>query len=154
MGLGRFHIIEKGDNELIVDYIHGDHGSIGVLVKVAFDNLQHADNEEARRFAFDIALHVAAFHPLYLSAAVVPAEYADEQRHIFRKQAEALGKPEKITEGIVRGKLRKHLSEICLLEQPFVKDEKQSVNQQVVQVGARIGGSIRIVDFVYLRAGA
>ena len=154
MALGRFYLLEKRANELIVDYTHGDHGSIGVLVKAALDGPQHVDNKDVRRFVFDVALHVAAFHPLYLSTAAVPDEYRDEQRDIFRKQAEALGKPEQITEGIVRGKLRKHLAEVCLLEQPFVKDEKQSVDQQAARIGTQVGTTIDIVDFVYVRVGA
>ena len=154
MGLGRFYIVERDANELIVDYIHGESGSIGVLVKARFDDSRHIESEEVRRFVFDVALHVAAFHPLYLSPDAVPAEYIDEQKQIFRAQAEKLGKPEKITDGIVHGKLRKHRSEICLLEQPFVKDEKQTVSQRAAQLSAQSGGAIQIVDYIYLRAGA
>ena len=96
---------------------------------------------------------MAAFAPRFLSPDDVDASYRDEQEQIFRTQAEALGKPEKVTEGIVRGKLGKHLSEICLLEQGFVKDEKQKVKQVLAGLGKRLGEKVSVAEFRYFKVG-
>ncbi|MDY7030262.1 MAG: translation elongation factor Ts, partial [Spirochaetota bacterium] len=111
------------------------------------------ENDQVKEFAFDCALHIAAFNPLYLSRDRVDAEYTREQESIFRKQAENLGKPEKVLEGIVKGKLNKHYSEICLLDQGFVKEEKKSVAQKLKEVASQAGGKLEIVDFIYYKVG-
>ena len=93
--------------------------------------------------AFDLALHVAAYAPPFLTADGVTEDYLAEQEAIFRKQAEALDKPAKVVDGIVKGKLRKHLQEICLVEQAFVKDQKQSVKQLVAGLGKELGAEVQ-----------
>jgi len=125
MAIKRLRVLEIGENNLVVDYIHGE-GAIGILVKLEAESVETLEKEEVKTFAFDCALHVAAFNPRYLSRETVPEEYVKEQEEIFTTQAENLGKPEKVIAGIVKGKMNKHFSEICLLDQPFVKDDKKS----------------------------
>lgn len=152
IALRRFSVMEKEDNEIIQDYIHGE-GRIGVLVKIKAAEAKHLDQEELKQFAFDIALHIAAYNPRFLDRNSVDGAYMDEQKAIFLKQAENLGKPEKVIEGIVKGKLNKHLSEICLLNQGFVKDDKQPVEKVMKAVGDSIGGVVEIKDYIYFSVG-
>lgn len=152
MSLKRFTTMEIGENELVRDYIHGE-GSIGVLVKAQADTPKVLEDEGVKQFVFDTALHIAAFNPLYLDRDSVDEKYRTEQEGIFRKQAENLGKPEKVLEGIVKGKLNKHYSEVCLLEQNFVKDEKQTVDKVMKNTGKEAGGELTISNFAYFRVG-
>ena len=152
ISIKRFKTFEISENEICVDYIHGE-GSIGVLVKLHSDDKSLLDNEKTKEFAFDCALHIAAFSPLYLSQDVVDEAYSKEQTEIFMKQAENLGKPEKVLQGIVKGKLNKHFAQICLLDQPFVKDDKTSLGKVLENLEKEVGGKITIADFVYYRVG-
>jgi elongation factor Ts len=152
MSIRRFETIEIGKNELVLDYIHGE-GRIGVLVKIAVENESYLTDDRVKAFAFDCALHIAAFNPGYLSRDTVDKNYIDEQEAIFQKQAENLDKPEKVIVGIVKGKLNKHLAGICLLDQPFVKDEKLSVKKVSENLSKECGGSITISDYKYYRVG-
>lgn len=153
MALRRVARITASDSELLVDYIHGETGRIGVVVKLAVDKPEFLENDAVKQFAFDSALHVAAFNPLFLSEESVDPAYLKEQEEIFTTQAKNLGKPEKVVQGIVKGKMRKHLSEISFVNQPFVKDEKKTVKQVADEVGKEIGGSVAITDFRYFRVG-
>lgn len=152
MGLKRLHSVAIGENDIIADYIHGE-GKIGVLIKAKVGDGAMRENEEVKSFVFDCALHVAAFNPLYLSREDVDADYIKEQEEIFTKQAEGLGKPEKVIAGIVKGKLNKHLSEIVMLDQGFVKEEKKKVSDIMKDVGKNAGGSIELIEFLYYRVG-
>lgn len=152
MSLKRLKVLDIAENELVVDYIHGE-GSIGILVKLSADNADILKNESVKSFGFDCALHIAAFNPKYLSRENVPADYIKEQEEIFMAQAKNLGRPEKVLEGIVKGKLNKHFSEICFLDQPFVKDDKQSVSKVMAAVAKEAGGKLSISDFVYYKVG-
>lgn len=153
MGFRRFAGMTADDNELIVDYVHGDGGGIGVLVKIKVDKPELLENEAVKQFAFDVALHVAAYNPPYLAPETVPEQYKTDQEEIFKKQAEGMGKPEKVIDGIVKGKMKKHLSEITLEEQPFVKDDKRSVKQVAKELGEEAGGLVAVSDFLYFRVG-
>ena len=150
--LRRTRLLEAADDELIVDYVHGE-GRIGVLVKIKSEKAEALKNPLIQEFAFDAALHIAAFNPLYLSKDKVSPAYIKEQEEIFTKQAENLGKPANVLAGIIKGKLNKHLSEICLLDQPFVKDDKRSVTQVMNDLGKDVGSKITISDYAYFRVG-
>ncbi len=152
MSLKRIKTMAVAENEYAVDYIHGA-GNIGVIVKLKADNPALFAKESVKAFAFDCALHVAAFSPVALSEKQVPAEYMKEQEEIFKKQTENLGKPENILQGIIKGKISKHLSEICFLNQPFVKDDKKKVMQVIADVSKEAGGKIEIADYVYYKLG-
>jgi elongation factor Ts len=152
MGLKRLKSIPVESNAVVADYIHGE-GKIGVLVKATVDSDALLSNDDVKSFVFDCALHIAAFNPLYLTREDVDPEYLKEQEEIFTTQAENLGKPEKVVAGIVKGKLNKHLSEIVMLEQGFVKDEKKKVTDMMKEVGKNAGGTIELTEFVYYRVG-
>ncbi|MDR1931821.1 MAG: translation elongation factor Ts [Spirochaetales bacterium] len=152
MSLRRAGAIEYGVNSVVVDYIHGG-GRIGVLVKASADKPEALQNQAVGAFIFDCALHIAAFNPLFLSEKDVDPEYLKEQEEIFTKQAENLGKPENVLQGIIKGKLKKHLAEVCFLEQPFVKDDKKSVKQVLADTGKQAGAVVTIDQYIYYRVG-
>lgn len=119
---------------VIGDYVHG--GRIGVLV-----DLEGGDESLAR----DIAMHIAALNPLHVSADDVPAAAREKEREVLSAQAEAEGKPPEIVEKMVEGRLRKHLSEITLLGQPFVKDGDVTVGKLLEQHSAKVNRFERMV---------
>lgn len=148
----RFKCLQAADNEMLVEYVHGV-GSIGVLVKLQAADKSALNNEEVKAFAFDCALHIAAFNPLYLNRDAVDPAYISEQEEIFTKQASNLGKPENVLAGIVKGKINKHLAEICLMNQGFVKDEKQTVEAVMKEIGKKTGTELKIAEYLYYKTG-
>lgn len=152
MSLKRFIVWDIADNQFVSSYVHGE-GSLGVLVKFEAENGDVFNQDAVKEFAFDCALHVAAFSPRYLSQSAVDADYVAEQTEIFTKQTLALGKPEKVVPGIVQGKLNKHYSEICFLQQPFVKDDSQSVEKVLANLSKEVGTKISITDYALYRVG-
>jgi elongation factor Ts len=152
MALKRFAVMELADNETTSAYIHGE-GSIGVLVRLAAEDPAVLADERLKEFLFDCALHIAAFNPMYLSDATVDSEYLEEQKDIFTKQVAAMDKPANVIEHIVKGKLQKHLSEVCFLQQPFVKDDKSSVSQVLAALAKELGTKLEIIDYIYYRVG-
>lgn len=153
MAVSRCETITAGDDEILSDYIHGDSGRIGAIVRIAASSADLLKSDTVREFAFDIALHVAAFRPQYLSGDAVDTAYRAEQEEIFLAQAKKLGKPDNVLQGIARGKMKKHLSEICLLEQGFVKDEKRTVAQVAKDLGKELGGEVAVSGYVYYSVG-
>ncbi|MHC1693434.1 MAG: translation elongation factor Ts [Sphaerochaetaceae bacterium] len=152
MSLKRFQLSEIAKDTLVAQYIHGE-GSLAVLVFLKSDKPEALKTDEVKNFAFDCALHIAAFNPLYLSSQMVDADYVKEQTEIFTVQTLALGKPEKVVAGIVQGKLNKHYSEVCFLQQPFVKDDTQSVEKVMASVSKSVGANLSVSSYTYYRVG-
>lgn len=152
IALRRFRSVTLAAGDRVAHYLHGE-GNIGVLVKLHAADPAKAQAESMGQAAFDLALHVAAYAPPFLTAERVGADYLAEQEAIFRTQAEALDKPLKVLDGIVKGKLRKHLQEVCLVEQPFVKEPKRSVKQVLAELGTELGTEVSVVDYVYYKVG-
>lgn len=156
MGLKRLKVLTAANNEYLTSYIHGD-GLIGVVVKLASDKPAVFQDEKVKTFAFDLALHIAAFNPLALDRTKVDPAHLAEQEEIFRKQMDQdekmKGKPTNVVDSILKGKVNKYLSEICLLDQGFVKDEKLSVAKVLEDLGKHVGANIRVADYVYFRVG-
>lgn len=148
----RVKLIKAGEGEFLVDYLHGN-GKIGVLVKLATKPADLIDRSEVKELGFDIALHVAAFNPVYLSKERVDPSYLKEQEEIMAKQVEGMDKPQNVLDGIIKGKLSKYLSSICLLEQGFVKDEKKPTSSVVSSLAKELGGEIEVLDFVNFKQG-
>jgi len=153
MELRRFRVLEAGPSGLLRDYVHGEEAKVGVLLRFALSSAALRENPRVREVTFDLALHAAAFSPAFLSRDKVPADYAQEQQEIFTKQAASLGKPENVLKGIVQGKVNKHLSEICFLEQPFVKDPNQKVVKVLEALSKEVGGKVELADYVYYKVG-
>ena len=137
---------------LIDSYIHTG-GKIGVLVEINCESDFVARNIEFQAFAKDICMQIAASNPQYLSRDEVPDGIVEHERDILATQAAAEGKPEKAVEKIVAGRLEKFYSEVCLLDQPFIKDPKKTINGLLGEIAAKIGENIVIRRFVRYQLG-
>ncbi|MBN1617378.1 MAG: elongation factor Ts [Spirochaetales bacterium] len=152
MALTRIVTLTAGPDEYIARYIHSDKKT-GVLIMLKGDKGEVVSNKTVQDFAYDCCLHVAAFTPLYINSEAVDKNYIQEQTDIFTKQVAELDKPEQVKAGIVQGKIKKHLAEICFLEQPFVKDDKLSVSKKMDEVGASAGGKLSLSRMVLFQLG-
>src|SRR5208337_4319790 len=142
MQLRRIVSLPVAANEVLVEYIHDNR--IGVMLRFSLGDPNVKDSPRVKEILFDCALHAAAFGPLFLSRDKVNPEFLKEQEEIFAKQAENLGKPPNVLQGIIKGKMNKMLSEICLLEQPFVKDDKRKVSKVLEELSKEAGTKIDI----------
>ncbi|MCX4267381.1 MAG: translation elongation factor Ts [Lachnospiraceae bacterium] len=153
LSIRRFEKI-TAENGCIVSYIHGG-GRIGVLV----DAEASVVNEEVKGALMNIAMQIAALSAKYISNADVPEEYKKHEKEILMAQVEndpsVAGKPEKVIEGIINGRLNKELKEICLLDQVYVKaeDGKQTVAQYLDSVAKAVGGTVKIRKFIRFETG-
>jgi len=138
---------------LVGSYIHPG-GKLGVLVEVNCESDFVARTEEFQALVKDVAMHVAASNPPYLRREDVPEDVIAREKNIYEVQAREGGKPEKIVERIVQGKLEKFFEEVCLLEQPFVKEPDQSVNQLVSSLVAKLGENIVVRRFQRYQLGS
>jgi len=137
---------------LVSSYIHAG-GKIGVLVEVNCETDFVARNEEFQTMVKDIAMHIAAARPLFIQREEVPQDFLDRERGIFREQAIGSGKPEKIVDKIVEGRLDKYYGEVCLMEQPFVKDTDITTKDLITRNIAKIGENIQIRRFARYELG-
>ncbi|HHY92238.1 MAG TPA: translation elongation factor Ts [Firmicutes bacterium] len=137
---------------IVEAYIHLG-GKLGVLVEVNCETDFVARTPEFREFARDIAMQVAAANPQYLTREDVPAEVLAKEREILRAQTLNEGKPEKVVDRIVEGRLERFYSENCLMEQPFIKDPDKKVSDLLTEKIARIGENIVIRRFVRFQLG-
>lgn len=129
----RFELVTKSDNEVFGTYIHMG-GKIGVLVVL------EGSNEEVAK---DVAMHAAAMRPKYLDIESVPTEDLDKEREIQKQVAINEGKPDNIAEKMVEGRIKKYYKEVCLTEQPFVKNDDMSVSEFVKLNGGKIISMVR-----------
>ena len=137
---------------IIDSYIHGN-GRIGVLVEVNCETDFVAKNEEFRSLVKDIAMQIAASNPKYISKEDVPQEVIEKEKEILKAQAINEGKPEHIAEKIVEGRIAKFYEEVCLLEQPFIKDPDKKVSELIMEKIAVIGENITVSRFVRFERG-
>jgi elongation factor Ts len=136
----------------IASYIHAG-GRLGVLVEVNCETDFTGRTEEFTALAHDLAMHIAASNPICISPEDMPPEVVEREREIYRTQALEQGKPEKIVDKIVEGKLKKFYTENCLLSQPFVKDPDKTVEDLLNEMRAKTGENIQIRRFVRFQLG-
>lgn len=137
---------------LVQSYIHLD-GKIGVLVEVNCESDFVARNVEFRELAKNICMQIAASNPRYISSEEIPSEELEEEKEIIRSQLKDTKKPPEILEKIVQGKLNKYYGEVCLLDQPYIRDDKISVKQLVASYIAKFGENIKIKRFARFELG-
>lgn len=137
---------------LVDSYIHFG-GKIGVLVEVNCETDFVAKTDDFKSFVRDIAMHIAAANPQYLSRDDVPQAVVDKEREILRVQTLNEGKPEKIADKIVDGRISKFFKEVCLLEQAYVRDPDKTVQDVVMENIAKFGENINIRRFVRYEMG-
>ena len=135
---------------LVESYVHTG-SKVAVLLSVGSDSSEVHSNELVVSMAKDICMHIAATSPVCVSRDEVPSELVDKEKEIAQAQAE--GKPPQAVEKIISGKLEKYFSGVSLLEQPFVKNPDQSIQQFVDQVGKEIGSQLKVEKFLRFQVG-
>ena len=135
---------------LIESYIHSNN-KIGVLLEVNCETDFVARNEEFRRFAKDVCMQVAASSPAYVSREEVPKSITDREKEMLKEHLK--GKPENVAGKIVEGKLEKFYSEVCLMDQPFIKDDKMTIREYLGSLIGKIGENIVVRRFVRFQLG-
>jgi elongation factor Ts len=137
---------------IVTSYIHGN-GRIGVLLEVNIETDFAAKNEDFQQFARDIAMQVAAMNPKYVRRSEVPEDIVEKEKAILKAQALNEGKPEKVVEKIIEGRIDKFFKEICLEEQQFIKDTDKTVQGLTTELISRIGENIKIRRFTRYEMG-
>jgi elongation factor Ts len=143
----------RAANEGIIDaYVHPGN-RVGVMVEVNCETDFVARNQEFRDFVHDLTLQVAAANPLYISRDDVPQSLVDSKTDIYIRQALAEGKSEAVVEKIIKGRLDKFYAEVCLLEQPFIRDQERTVATLLIDLIAKVGENIEIRRFCRYQLG-
>jgi elongation factor Ts len=137
---------------LVASYIHAG-GKMGVLVEINCETDFVAKTEDFQTFVKNIAMHVAAANPQYIRREEVPSEVLERERRIYRSQALDAGKPEKVIDKIVEGKMERFYSEFCLLEQTYIKDSDLTVKEVLDTMIAKVGENITIRRFCRFQLG-
>ncbi|ANY75519.1 translation elongation factor Ts [Paenibacillus ihbetae] len=137
---------------VVESYIHGG-GRIGVLVEINCETDFVGKTDQFKEFARDIAMHIAAASPKYVRREEVPAEELEKEKEILKNQALNEGKPEKIVEKMVEGRINKYYEENCLMEQAFIKDPDKTINTLLNEKISTIGENISIRRFARFELG-
>lgn len=135
---------------IITSYIHMD--KIGVMLELNCETDFVAKNEEFRQLAKDIAMHIAASNPQYIKSQDVPEEVVEKEKEIYRAQITG-NKPPQVVEKIVEGKLEKFFEEMCLLEQPFIREPEKKIKDLITEKVAKFGENIIVRRFVRFQVG-
>ena len=156
MHLAKFSVYDIPEGGYASTYIHGD-GAVAVLVMLQSDKPEIFKEADVEEFTHNLALHAAAYKPQFLDEKSVSKDYEAEQLSIFQKQVETdeklANKPDKVKEGIVRGKLSKLYKEVCFLDQAYVKDDSKSVSQMLQETGKAHGATLQITAYTVYQAG-
>ena len=137
---------------LIEAYIHTG-GRVGALIELNCETDFVARTEAFEELAHDLALQVVAARPLYLAPEDIPPDVLEEEKNVYRVQAREMGKPERIIERIVEGKLQKYYQEVCLMKQPFIKDDDLTVQDVLTEIIAKLGENIVVRRFMRFELG-
>jgi elongation factor Ts len=148
--ISRSQSLSPESNGLVESYVHTG-GKVAVLVSIGSDSADVSSSEQVATLAKDICMHIAATSPVCVSREEVPADLVQKEKEIAQAQAE--GKPPQAIEKIVTGKLDKYYAGACLLEQPFVKNPDQSIQQYVEGVGKDVGSSLKVEKFLRFQVG-
>ena len=136
----------------VASYIHAG-GKIGVLVEVNCESDFVARTDDFKELVHDVAMHIAASDPKYIRKEDVTPEAFEKEKDIYRAQAATTGKPAPVIEKIVEGKMSKYYEEVCLYEQPFIKDQTISVSQLIAQKIGKLGENIAVRRFARFKVG-
>ena len=136
----------------VASYIHAG-GKIGVLVEVNCESDFVARTEDFKELVHDVAMHIAASDPKFVRKEDVTPEAFEREKDIYRAQAAATGKPPQVVEKIVEGKMSKFYEEVCLYEQPFIKDQTVSISQLIATKIGKLGENISVRRFARFKVG-
>src|SRR6266576_4041508 len=143
----------RATSEGVVNSYNHAGGKIGVLLEVNCESDFLARNEHFQEMVKDIAMHIAATDPKFIRKEDVTAEAFDKEKDIYRAQAAATGKPPQVVEKIVEGKMSKFYEEVCLYEQPFIKDQTVSIAQLIATKIGKLGENIAVSRFARFKVG-
>ncbi len=147
---------KKADREvkegLIEAYVHTG-GRVGALIELGCETDFVARTEDFKQLAHDLAMQVVASKPLYLTPDDIPPKVLEEEKNVYRTQARELGKPEHVVERIVEGKLQKYFENVCLMRQPFIRDDELTVQDVITQMIAKVGENIVVRRFARFELG-
>jgi elongation factor Ts len=156
IALKRVRYFEAAAGEYLHSYTHGE-GKLVVVVRAKAASASAFADEKVKAFIHDVALHIAAFNPMFLDQSKPNPDWVKEQQEIFAKQVELdekmKSKPANVVEGILKGKLKKLMADVCLMDQGFVKDEKMTVTAALNAVKKETGTDFAIVDYTYIKVG-
>jgi elongation factor Ts len=138
---------EEIANGIIDAYIHAG-GQIGAMVELRCQTDFVAKNRSFQELAHDLAMHIAALNPLYLSRASIPSEEIERKKEAYLKELEGSNKPPEMLDKIIEGKLEKEIAEICLENQMFIKDDTRTIGDLIKEAAAKFGEKIEISKFV------
>lgn len=144
---------DRAANEGVIELYAHPGNRVGVMLELNSETDFVARNEQFRDLAHELALHIAAMAPRYLNPEDVPQEELDRELDVLKAQAIAEGKPEAIVEKIVSGRVKKYYQEICLMEQPFIKDEKITIKEMITDAIRMTGENIIIRRFARYELG-
>ena len=136
----------------VASYIHAG-GKIGVVVEVNCESDFVARTEDFKELVHDVAMHIAASDPKFVRREDVTPEAFDREKEIYRAQAKATGKPDNVVERIVEGKMGKFYEEVCLYEQPFIKDQTVNISQLIASKIGKLGENISVRRFARFKVG-
>ncbi|MBR6154565.1 MAG: translation elongation factor Ts [Treponema sp.] len=151
MSVSKITVVEVPADSVSGTYVHTDFKTAAITV------VKGSSDDKVKEFARDCCMHLVAFTPAYLKQSDVPQSYIDEQKEIFRTQMandpKDSSKPENVKENILNGKIKKHLAEICFVDQAFVKDDKKTVTQKLDEIGKDVGAQLSFGDVQLLLLG-
>ncbi len=138
---------DREANEGVVGvYVHANN-KVAAMVALACETDFVAKTEDFQTLAHDLAMHVTAAEPRYLKPEDVPIEDVEKEKEVYREQLKSEGKPEKMWDTIIEGKMKKFYSEVCLMEQAFIKDEEVTITELVTTAIAKLGENIQVKSF-------
>jgi len=137
---------KKASEGIIYAYIHANN-KVGALVELNCETDFVAKNEEFKKLAHDLAMQIAAQNPLYIGPDNVPEEVLNKEKELYKDQLLSEGKPEKMLDKIIDGKISKWYEEVCLLKQPFIKDEDITIEDLINEKIASLGENIKVGGF-------
>lgn len=137
---------------IVEPYIHPG-SKLGVLVEVNCETDFVANTDDFKTFARNLAMHIAASNPLVVSRELLDQETINKELEIYKDQAKDQGKPENILEKIAQGRLEKYYTEVCLMEQPYVKDPNKTIKDLIAETVAKVGENVTIKQFARFRIG-
>jgi len=136
---------------VIGSYVHS--GKVGVLIEVNCETDFVAKTDDFQNLAKELAMQVAASVPKYVGRDEVPADELEKERAVYMNEAKQSGKPEALQAKIAEGKIESYYKQVCLLDQPYIREPKKSVNQYVVEVAAKLGENVVVKRFARLQLG-
>ena len=152
MSVGRFVLMAKPESGAVGSYVHSN-GKIGVLVEMTCSNPAAVESEKFKELMKNVAMQVAAACPLALDSNGLDPDVVAREREVYRKKTLEEGKPEKIVDKIVDGRMQKFFQDACLLDQAFIRDDKMNIRTLLAQEGKELGGEVTIVRFARLQLG-